>query len=121
VLKFIDEKNPEIWKKLVNEEKSGYMAHHGTTDPPNDKEDNESLRGLGGIRTREEKEDGGASLDRLEWIRSGSSDTQVDRSQSQSEAQRTKSRYNQASGVKIDPEKGRDIHLIEYLPNDPEV
>jgi DHA1 family multidrug resistance protein-like MFS transporter len=121
VLKFIDEKNPEIWKKLVNEEKSGYMAHHGTTDPPNEKKDAESLGGLGGIRTREEKEDGGASLDRPEWNRAASSDTQVDRPQSQSEAQRTKSRYNQASGVKIDPEKGRDIHLIEYFPNDPEV
>lgn len=121
VFKFIDEKNPDIWKQLVNEEKSGYMAHHGTTDPPDEKEDNESLAGLGGIRSREEKEDGGASLDRPEWNGDSSSDTQVDRTQSQGEAHRTQSRYNQASGVKIDPEKGRDVHLIEYFPNDPEV
>merc|ERR1711981_422677 len=28
--------------------------------------------------------------------------------------------HNHVSGVKIDPEKGRDVHLIDFLPNDPE-
>src|SRR4051812_44512285 len=111
MFKFLDERNPNIWKTLVNEEKSGYLAHHGTTEPHGDDSDVED-NGLGGIRTREakgdEKDDDHSG--RPSWNRESSQDTHVADEHVH---------YNHASGVKVDPEKGKDVHLIEFLPNDP--
>merc|ERR1711881_98582 len=107
VFKFIDERDPSIWKRVVNEEKSGYMAHHGTTEPHGDDSDAEDGQGLGGVRTREEKGND-KDDDPSDRPRDSSQDTQVPDG------------HNHVSGVKIDPEKGRDVHLIDFLPNDPE-
>ena len=108
MFKFIDERDPSIWKRVVNEEKSGYMAHHGTTEPHGDDSDAEDGQGLGGVRTREEKGND-KDDDHSDRPRDSSQDTQVPDG------------HNHVSGVKIDPEKGRDVHLIDFLPNDPEV
>lgn len=97
MFKFLDEKNPDIWKKVVSEEKSANMAHHGTTEQQED-----------GSEKGDEKDDASA---RPDWNRESSEDTQVG-----DDAQR-----NQVSGAKVDPEKGKDVHLIDFLPNDPEV
>jgi hypothetical protein len=87
---------PELWKKYVHEEKSGYMAHHGTVEPP--EEESEELNQAQGIRGRERQ-----SSD-------SSSRTQVGEG------------FNEASGVRIDPEKGKDKHVIDwYGPEDPQV
>ncbi|KAF2097291.1 MFS transporter [Rhizodiscina lignyota] len=107
-LLYPEEKDTTLWKKWVNEKKSGYAAHHGTTDPHSEDTDVEDEEGLGGIRTREAKE---------KEIEGGLPDS--------TESSRTRQpleegMYNQASGVKIDPEKGRDMHLIDFTPGDPE-
>lgn len=88
-----EEKDAELWKKYVNQEKSGYVAHHGDTSPP--EEDVEELREARGVREREASED---------------AQTEVG------------DEYNHASGVKIDQEKGKDQHVIDwYGPDDPQV
>jgi DHA1 family multidrug resistance protein-like MFS transporter len=112
MFKFLDERNPEIWKTLVDEEKSGYMAHHGTTDPHGEDSDLEDAQGIGGVRTREDRWSLESKPPMGERENSSSSqDTRVENG----------ARINHASGVKVDPEKGKDVHLIEFLENDPEV
>ncbi|KAJ4380443.1 GTPase-activating protein [Didymella sp. IMI 355093] len=92
VFQYPEEKDPNLWKKYVNQEKSGYVAHHGDTSPP--EEDVEELRQARGVRDREGSE---------------SSQTEVG------------DEYNHASGVRIDQEKGKDQHVIDwYGPDDPQ-
>jgi hypothetical protein len=105
--KYSEENDPELWKKWVNEQKSGYAAHHGSIEPHADDSDLDEPTGLGGIRTREAKE---------KDIENGGRD-----SDASPEPLVDNGTYNRASGVRIDPEKGRDIHLIEFLPDDSEV
>jgi|TARA_R110002003_G_scaffold106_18_gene8865 DHA1 family multidrug resistance protein-like MFS transporter len=91
-----EETDHNVWKKYVNEEKSGYMAHHGTAQPP--EEESDELNQAQGVRTREGR---GSEA---------SSHTHVDEGR------------NEASGVRIDPEKGKDKHVIDwYGPDDPQV
>src|SRR5690242_14813733 len=80
-----EERDPSLWKKYVNQEKSGYVAHHGSTAPP--EEESEELREARGMREREGSE---------------SSQTEVGED------------YNYASGVRVDREKGRDQHVIDW-------
>lgn len=95
VFQYPEERDPELWKKYVNQEKSGYMAHHGSTDAP--EEGSEELNNAQGIRGRERNS-------------RSSSDTQIGDG------------FNEASGVKVDPEKGKDKHVIDwYGPEDPQV
>ncbi|KAF9695857.1 hypothetical protein EKO04_006252 [Ascochyta lentis] len=87
-----EEKDPNLWKKYVNQEKSGYAAHHGDTSPP--KEEVEELQQARGVRDREGSE---------------SSHTEVGED------------YNHASGVRVDQEKGKDLHVIDWFgPDDPQ-
>jgi DHA1 family multidrug resistance protein-like MFS transporter len=114
-LQYLEERDPHAWKKYVHEEKSGYAAHHGTTDPHNDESDMEDrpIQGLGGIRTRE-----GGETEYLQGRQPSDPDSTTT---SQTRVPEDGVNYNHASGVKVDPEKGRDIHLIGFIPNDPEV
>lgn len=102
--KYAEEENPDLWKQFIDEKKSGNLAHHGTVDPP---EDGEEINGLGGIRTREGQSTGNVQTPREDS--ETSSRTQVGED------------INAVSGVKLDSEKGRDIHLVSwYGPDDPE-
>lgn len=85
VFQYPEERDPELWKKYVHEEKSGYMAHHGTAEAP--EEESQDLNNAQGVRAREAN-----SSD-------SSSRTQVGDG------------YNEASGARIDPEKGKDKRL----------
>lgn len=104
VFQYPEEKDPSIWKKYVNEEKSGYAAHHGTTEPHGEDSDTEDAQSPSGVRTRNA---GNRSPDS-----DGSERTAVPEDGA---------KYNEVSGVKIDPEKGRDLTLIDWEPNDPQV
>lgn len=87
VFQYPEERDPKVWKKYVNGEKSGHMARHGATQPPQD-EENETTH----------ERDGNLS--------DASSQTQV----------------NEASGMRVDPEKGKDKHVIDwYGDDDPQV
>lgn len=121
ILPFAEERDPSLWKQFVNEEASGYAAHHGTTEPPEKKtsdtepsdDDDPKLEqqitgthSIGGVRTRD-------AYDNQDPGSSGSSE-------------RTRmpddGTVNIPSGVKVDPEKGRDVWIVDwYGPDDPEV
>lgn len=95
-MQYPEEKDSNMWKKYVNKEKSGYVAHHGNTTAP--EEEVEELSQAQGTRTREGRDS------------EASSATQVPEG------------YNSASGVRVDPEKGKDKHVIDwYGPDDPQV
>ena len=96
-LQYPEERDHEIWKKYVSHEKSGYAAYHGHTHPPQDNAE-EALNELTqahGVRSRE---------------RHDSDTTAVGEG------------VNEASGVRVDPEKGKDVHVVDwYGPDDAQV
>lgn len=86
ILQYPEEKDPSIWEKYLNAEKSANMAVHGSTAPA----------------SGEEKED----------LPSGSSST--------TSVANNDELVNTLSGQRIDPEKGRDAHIVDwYGPDDP--
>jgi DHA1 family multidrug resistance protein-like MFS transporter len=101
-LQYAEERDPSIYTRYLDEKKSGYLAHHGDTNPPEDG-DESGLSALGGARTREERRQSRRAS-------SASSQTQVGDD------------VNHASGVKVDQEKGKDMDVVSwYGDNDPEV
>jgi len=116
VFRYPEEDDPEHWKKYLNEEKSGYAAHHGTTQPEekSDEEkdgkqsdsetDTPDEQPLGGYRTRE------ANGTQLPSNSRTSSRTEMDSQE--------RARYNAASGRKIDQEKGKDVHIVDWYGKD---
>jgi DHA1 family multidrug resistance protein-like MFS transporter len=106
-MKFAEEADPTIWTRYIDEKKSGHLAHHGDTSPP---EEGMSLEGLGGVRTRENEYSlfPPSHMWNLQRVQTYNSRIST-------------ARMNLASGVKVDPEKGRDIHLVSwYGDKDPE-
>lgn len=106
-LKFSEEADPSIWTRYIDEKKSGYLAFHGSTTQP---EEDADFPPLEGIRTREAQ----YSLfppPRIALARTKSANSTMSNGQ----------RINKVSGVPIDFEKGRDIHLVSwYGDDDPE-
>lgn len=98
LLQYQEEEDPSLYTRFIDEKKSGNLAHHGDTNPP---EDNDS-----------EKDD-------LE-----KPDRPTENGRSSSEGSRINSNdatVNEASGVKVDQEKGKDIHLVSWWGDkDPE-
>ncbi|KJX93934.1 caffeine resistance protein 5 [Zymoseptoria brevis] len=98
LLQYAEERDPSIYTRYLDEKKSGYLAHHGDTNPPKDGEEPE-WAALGGARTREEKR----------------------RSSSRSSRTEVGDDVNHASGVKVDPEKGKNVDVVGwYGDNDTE-
>ncbi|KAF2255830.1 multidrug resistance protein-like protein [Trematosphaeria pertusa] len=94
IFSYAEERDTSLWKKFVNEEKSGYIAHHGDTSPPSDYSKEE----LRGVRTGDD-----------------------DYAYPSAHADLPEERYNEASDVRIDSEKGKDLHVIDwYGPDDPD-
>lgn len=100
-LQYAEERDPSLWQKFIDEKKSGYLAHHGDTEPP---EDGQSVHGLGGVRTRE----GEDIPEQRQRSSSNSSGTLAENEPT----------YNHASGVAVDPEKGKDVHLVSWFGDD---
>ncbi|CAG8957558.1 hypothetical protein HYFRA_00010424 [Hymenoscyphus fraxineus] len=105
VLQFEEENNPSLWERYVDREKSGRMAHHGHVgeeekDTSKETESN-YYDGRQSEQRRTNAEDNRASSD----TRTGSNEQQ----------------RNAASGVAVDPEKGRDVTVVTwYGEHDPE-
>ncbi|KAF2765031.1 MFS general substrate transporter [Teratosphaeria nubilosa] len=112
-LKYQEEADPSIWTRYIDEKKSGYLAHHGNPNPP---EDDSEMEGIGGVRTREDQFTLQPPANRQGLAqRTSFTDSSKTRVGGQD------ANINHASGVKIDPEKGRDLHIVSwYGPNDPE-
>lgn len=87
-----EEKDPELWKKYLNEEKSGHAAYHGRTEAP--EQDVDELHQARGLRAREGNDS------------EASSRTEVAEG------------FNEASGVRVDPEKGKDVNIIDWDGDD---
>ncbi|EUC27991.1 hypothetical protein COCCADRAFT_110310 [Bipolaris zeicola 26-R-13] len=96
-LQYPEEKDPEYWKRFVNQEKSGNAAYHGSTQPPENADEVPELAHAGSVRSRHGSD------------ASGESKTTLDDD------------VNEPSGVRVDPEKGRDYHVVDWDgPNDPQ-
>lgn len=93
---YYEERHPEVWREYVDADKTANVARFGQVEPP-EKEIDENKNGDDDIWRR------GASID--------SARTRVPGDEE----------YNELSGTRIDPEKGKNIHLVAFLPNDPEV
>ncbi|CZR60891.1 related to FLR1-Putative H+ antiporter regulated by yAP-1 and involved in multidrug resistance [Phialocephala subalpina] len=96
VLQFEEERDPSLWKRYVNKEKSGRMAHHGHTGEPEEKDEE-----AGNADGQQQNADS-ASRE--------SSDTQV--------CSPENTRRNEASGVMVDPEEGRDATIVTWFSED---
>lgn len=93
-----EEIDPSLYKHFIDEKKSGYLAHHGDTNPPEDGAEPETL---GGVRTREGRYELETPPRMSTQNRSSSEQTRVEDGD-----------VNWVSGVKIDNEKGKDVALV---------
>lgn len=92
VFQFPEEKDPSLCERYINAEKLGNMAHHDSTESDNVKEKSTDMDPLASSRT--------------------SSPIQVGQD----------APANGASQKPVDPEKGRDLHMLDwYGPEDPDV
>ncbi|THX81670.1 putative caffeine resistance protein 5 [Aureobasidium pullulans] len=95
-LQYPEEKDTSMYGKFINREKSGNMARYGQPNPPKDEE-------------KEEKQDDNQDCSRHN---SESSDPTL---------RGEGTPLNSASGKAVDPEKGKDVNLVDWWgPNDPE-
>jgi DHA1 family multidrug resistance protein-like MFS transporter len=119
-LQYAEDRDPSLWERYVDKEKSGNMAHHGHVGPSDEqdemKEGDETNGDSSTNNTSQQNEQRHVSTLTNTGLPSSrnSSDTRVD---SQDIEQ-----YNEVSGVRVDPEKGRDITIVTwYSGTDPEV
>jgi hypothetical protein len=102
VLQYEEERDSSLWRRYVDKEKSGRMAHHGHTGEAKEQD--------------EEKQDDkdGRQPNNGDNPRD-SDDTRVDSPEN--------TRRNEVSGViVVDPEKGRDATIVTWFSDDdPEV
>ena len=104
VFKYAEEKDPEIWKRYINHEKSGYMAQHGTFSAEEETEIEQNAN----ERKEEDVEQDPDSRQ--------SSDTQVGETDND-----RPQRFQALTGRPLDPEKGRDLYIVDwYGPEDKE-
>jgi DHA1 family multidrug resistance protein-like MFS transporter len=110
VLRFEEERDPSLWKRYVDKEKSGRMAHHG--DVEEEKKEEQEGNDTSNENMHEQQRAGVAEGDTTANTRN-SSDTRVGSGEA---------RRNEVSGVPVDPEKGRDVSIVSWFgDNDPEV
>jgi DHA1 family multidrug resistance protein-like MFS transporter len=101
-LKYPEERDASLYDKHISSEKSGNLARTGSTQPKKDPKQEKDQEGL---------------QDPLQKTSSqSSSSTQVD------DTEQPNDLVNVSSGVRVDPEKGRDGHVVDwYGDDDPEV
>ncbi|KXH28995.1 multidrug resistance protein [Colletotrichum simmondsii] len=92
---YYEERYPEVWREYVDTDKTANVARYGQVEPPEKQFD----------ETKNEDDEF--------WKRVASIDSARTRVPGDEE-------YNELSGTRIDPEKGKNIHLVAFLPNDPE-
>ncbi len=109
VLPYEEDRDPSLWKRYIDKEKSGRMAHHGHTE---EEEKDEEEADAKGDSTQQQQRAGAAEGNATANTRD-SSDTEV----GSGDVQR-----NEVSGHRIDPEKGRDVSIVTWFgDDDPEV
>ncbi|CZS90656.1 related to FLR1-Putative H+ antiporter regulated by yAP-1 and involved in multidrug resistance [Rhynchosporium graminicola] len=126
VMTFEEERDPSLWKRYVDKEKSGNMAHHGHTG----EEDQEKDIKQGEDSESPERRSGEKDVERGDGANQGPPMTQSGgvlngHGRRSSETRHGRSEdgqhKNELSGVPVHPEKGKDVHIVSwYGENDPE-
>lgn len=98
LLKYAEEADPSLYKNYIDQKASGYLADHGDTNPREDGTEPDALKS--------EKETNGQDPSKTRSSSQGTGDTKVESDDD--------THVNQASGVKVDPEKGQDKHVIGW-------
>lgn len=99
-----EERDPSVWEKYVNNTKTRRMALHGTTDAT--KEDSQNGK----------DDDDSNATPKLESPRKSTETENTSGPQTGHTAQ------NELDHHHVDPEKGRDVYIVDwYGPDDPEV
>ncbi|OJJ41816.1 hypothetical protein ASPWEDRAFT_167815 [Aspergillus wentii DTO 134E9] len=86
VFQYAEEKDPSLWQRYINLEKSSRMAYHGRVDSIDSPEDDDDAVS------------NGASVSRIPstaWTHKGH-------------------KYQGLTGVRINPEKGKDVNVIDW-------
>lgn len=108
-LKYQEEIDPSLVDRYVNNEKSGNFAQHGQAEAPKENDDEEKKEGEEGDKSDNDENTRQQSKRRSS---ASSNDTKVDKDAA----------VNHPSGKKIDSEKGKDVHVVDWWgPDDPEV
>jgi DHA1 family multidrug resistance protein-like MFS transporter len=108
VLPYEEDRDPSLWERYIDKEKSGRMAHHGHTEEEQDEEEADASDDSTQQQQRAGAGEGNATANTRD-----SSDTEV----GSDDVQR-----NEVSGHPIDPEKGRDVSVVTWFgDDDPEV
>lgn len=136
VMRYAEERDSELWKRYLNTEKSGRMAHHGTTEEEKDGNANSDDAGSDYTERRfgEQKDESDSRP-----IGTGTNEPYMDTNpearrrgtgghENESHSPQTgvdsgeNRQTNDASGVAVDPEKGRDVSVVDWYGDaDPEV
>ncbi|KAG4411085.1 hypothetical protein IFR04_015784 [Cadophora malorum] len=124
VMTFEEERDSSLWKRYVDKEKSGRMAHHGHTGEEEKENENET-----------KDTDDSESPERGIWQKDEESENRAGQNQAvlgQNGGPRNSSetrlgsldngqQRNEINCVPVDPEKGRDVSVVTwYGENDPE-
>jgi DHA1 family multidrug resistance protein-like MFS transporter len=101
VFPYPEDKDPSIWQKFVDKEKSGNLAHHGHTGPAEEDDEKEKTNESGDSEGLQP----GREYNGVLRSSRNSSDTRV---------ASTDRQLNEVSGVPVDPEKGRDATIVTW-------
>lgn len=112
VLPFAEDKDPSLWERYVDKDKSGTMAHHGGTGPAEENDEETNYNSNGNDERLQPRDENNQGAPVLRSSRN-SSDTRV---------ASTDQQYNAVSGVPVDPEKGRNATIVVWFSDgDPQV
>lgn len=101
ILPYPEEQNPDIWKQFIDKKGSANLAKYGQTEEPKDDEKDDDKDNEKDSEKREGS-NGGNETDSSERTRVGEQDARV----------------NSVSGAKVNPEDGKDIHLVSWYGDD---
>ncbi|KIW18649.1 hypothetical protein PV08_02938 [Exophiala spinifera] len=105
ILQYPEERDPSIWQRYLNPEKSSNLAMHSSTEPPTSQE-------------KQELETQPSSTNRARPTLGGNSPSH---SSSSTTVDDENVVVNTLSKTAVDPEKGRDAHIVDwYGPDDPD-
>lgn len=120
VLSYEEERDPSLWKQFLDKEKSGNLARHGSVNEPQKDEEKEGQ--AGGDESSDNQGFKDDEVPNGEEQRQPQRETNPESRRSSDTRVGEQERRNEASGVVIDPEKGRDVSLITWFgDDDPEV
>jgi DHA1 family multidrug resistance protein-like MFS transporter len=123
ILQYEEDRDPSLWQRYIDKEKSGRMAHHDNTGEEEKEEKDDQKNDSG-------EDDSGEGKDES-FENDSSTQRPTGEERNQENARRSSSgtrvgadgtHRNEVSGVPVDPEKGRDVSIVTwYGENDPEV